>query len=114
MTGMVIQAVFATAAVVFLIIAMGRYAAKKQNGTSGIFDMMGYRALGPKKGIAAMRVGGDVLILGVTANDMRLLAKYSESELIRNAGAGQAAIATEQPASIADKVRRLRQMKETL
>lgn len=113
MIGTIVQMVVATAVVVGLIIVMGRFASKKQNGSSGIFDMVGYRSLGPKKGVAAMRVGGDVLILGVTATDLRLLGKYRAGDLL-------SVVPQQEPthgapsSGIAEKVRKLRQIKESL
>jgi flagellar biogenesis protein FliO len=117
MTGMLIQMAAATAAVVLLIIGLGRLAAKKQNGASGMFDMLGYRSLGPKKGITAMRVGGDVLILGVTANDIRLLASYPAGQFAAGTAgftAASVSVPQQSPASPEDRVARLRMMKDSL
>ncbi len=124
MTGTLIQMALATAAVVLLIIGLGRLAAKKQNGASGMFDMLGYRSLGPKKGITAMRVGPDVLILGVTATEIRLLTSYPAGTAgfaAAASGAGAASLTQAQsqsqagaPVSIADRIRRLRMMKDSL
>jgi flagellar biogenesis protein FliO len=44
-------------------------------------SIIGYQAVGPKKGVAALKVGREVLILGVTPNDMRLLKTFREDEL---------------------------------
>ena len=115
MTGMLIQMAAATAAVVLLIVILGRIAAKKQGGPSGIFDMLGYRSFGPKKGIAALRVGGEVLILGVTPTDIRLLTSYPEGEFAASgAGKQQAADTLQKQPSLADRVLRLRSMKDSL
>jgi flagellar biogenesis protein FliO len=37
--------------------------------------------MGPKKGVAALKIGKEVLILGVTSSDMRLLKTFKEDEL---------------------------------
>lgn len=113
MTGTLIQMAAATAAVVLLIIGLGKLAAKKQNGSTGMFDLLGYRSLGPKKGITAMRVGPDVLILGVTATDIRLLASYPAGTA-GFAAAAPVAMPSGAPASIADRIARLRSMKDSL
>jgi flagellar biogenesis protein FliO len=37
--------------------------------------------IGPKKGVAALKIGREVLILGVTTNEVRLLKTFQENEL---------------------------------
>jgi flagellar biogenesis protein FliO len=55
-----------------LILVLGIVAKKKQERGS-LMKVMGYQSLGPKKGMAMVRVGREVLLLGVTANDVKLL-----------------------------------------
>ena len=55
-----------------LIFLLGLFIKKKQDKGS-LMKVMGYQSLGPKKGMAMVRVGQEVLLLGVTANDVRLL-----------------------------------------
>jgi flagellar protein FliO/FliZ len=55
-----------------LIFLLGLFVKKKQE-KGGLMKVMGYQSLGPKKGMAMVKVGGEVLLLGVTANDVKLL-----------------------------------------
>jgi len=80
MTGSYIQMAAALAFVVFLIVAAGHLLKKKQD-RSGLMSIVSYQPIGAKKGVAALKVGREVFILGVTPNDMRLLKIYSDSEL---------------------------------
>ena len=80
MTGTYIQTVAALLFVIILIFAAGYILKKKQN-RFGFMSIIGYQPVGPKKGVAALKVGKEVLILGVTSNEMRLLKTFSEDEL---------------------------------
>ena len=80
MTGTYIQTVAALLFVIFLIVAAGYFLKRKQN-RFGFMSIIGYQTVGPKKGVAALKVGREVLILGVTSNDMRLLKIFKEDEL---------------------------------
>jgi flagellar biogenesis protein FliO len=55
-----------------LVFLLGLFVKKKQDKGS-LMKVMGYQSLGPKKGMAMVKVGQEVLLLGVTANDVRLL-----------------------------------------
>lgn len=55
-----------------LILLLGFAMKKKQTGKS-IMKVLGYQSLGPKKGIAMVKVGQEVLVIGVTATDVKLL-----------------------------------------
>jgi len=55
-----------------LIFAVG-YVAKKNRSKVNLMTIMGYQSLGPKKGMAMVRIGREVLLLGVTATDIKLL-----------------------------------------
>ena len=80
MTGSYIQMAAALLFVIFLIVAAG-YVLKRKQNRFGFMSIIGYQAVGPKKGVAALKVGREVLILGVTSNDMRLLKTFKEDEL---------------------------------
>jgi flagellar biogenesis protein FliO len=45
-----------------------------------------YLAMGPRKGIAAVRVGAEVFIIGVTVNDFRLLKAIPGADFAIDAG----------------------------
>jgi flagellar biogenesis protein FliO len=80
MTGTYIQTAAALVFVILLIVATAFVLRKKQN-RAGFMNIVGYQPFGPKKGVAALRVGKEVLILGVTSNEMRLLKTFGEGEL---------------------------------
>ena len=80
MTGSYIQMAAALLFVIFLIVAAG-YVLKRKQNRFGFMSIIGYQTVGPKKGVAALKVGREVLILGVTSNDMRLLKIFKEDEL---------------------------------
>ena len=54
---------------------------KKRQGKPGLLNMMAYQSFGPKKGIALMKLGGDVLLVGVTSTELKLMKIYSGREL---------------------------------
>ncbi len=66
--------------VIILIVAVGYFLRKKQNH-SGLMNIISYQPIGAKKGVAALKIGKEILILGVTTNDMRLLKVFNENEL---------------------------------
>lgn len=80
MTGAYFQMVGALLFVIVLIFVAGYFMKKKQN-RFGFMSVVGYQPFGPKKGVAALKVGKEVLILGVTSNDMRLLKIFKDGEL---------------------------------
>lgn len=80
MTGAYLQAAAALAFVILLIAGAGHVLKKKQN-RSGLMKIVGYHPFGPRKGVAAMKIGKEILILGVSQNDMRLLKTFREDEI---------------------------------
>jgi flagellar biogenesis protein FliO len=80
MTGTYIQMAAALFFVILLIIGAGLVINKKQN-KFGLMSVVSYQPFGPKKGVAALKIGREVLILGVTPTDMRLLKTFDENEL---------------------------------
>ncbi len=80
MTGTYIQMASAFVFILLLIFAAMFILKKRQNKT-GLMNIVGYQSLGPKKGVAALKIGGEVLMLGVTTNEIRLLKVYRENEL---------------------------------
>jgi flagellar biogenesis protein FliO len=80
MIGTYVQMVIALVSVILLIFAIGFVLRKKQDRL-GLMSVVGYQSLGPKKGVAALKIGKEILILGVTSNDMRLLRVFKDGEL---------------------------------
>ncbi len=66
--------------IVVLIIAAAYVFKKKQNRV-GLMNVVSYQPIGTKKGVAALKIGKEILILGVSTNDMRLLKIFKEDEL---------------------------------
>ncbi|HDH53532.1 MAG TPA: hypothetical protein ENH24_03495 [Nitrospirae bacterium] len=80
MTGTYIQTAAALVFVILLILGAGFIMRKKQN-RFGLMSVVSYQPIGPKKGVAALKIGKEVLILGVTPNEMRLLKIFKDNEL---------------------------------
>jgi flagellar biogenesis protein FliO len=55
-----------------LIVLLGLFTKKRQD-KANLMNIMGYQSLGPKKGLAMVRVGEEVILVGVTATDVKLL-----------------------------------------
>ncbi|MBA4374211.1 MAG: hypothetical protein C0402_15275 [Thermodesulfovibrio sp.] len=91
MSEMALQMVTALALVLILILGFGFFYRKRQKG-SGLISVVAYQSLGQKIGIAAVKVGREVLVLGITPNDFKLLKRYdagsSEKAPVKAAGAG--------------------------
>jgi flagellar biogenesis protein FliO len=80
MTATYIQMLAALIFVILLIVGAG-FLMKKKQGRPGLMSVVSYHSMGPKKGVAALKIGKEVLILGVTSSDMRLLKTFKEDEL---------------------------------
>lgn len=76
-----LQMIIALAAVVGLIFLMAFFVRKKQGATGGMMKIIGYQSLGQRKGVVALKVNSDVLLLGVTPSEVRLLKSYEDGEL---------------------------------
>ena len=80
MTGTYLQVAAALLFVVLLIVAAGFVLKRKQN-RFGLMSVVSYQPFGPKKGVAAMKIGKEVLILGLTPNDIRLLRVFKDEDI---------------------------------
>lgn len=106
MNELTVQVSLSLALVLCAVIWLG-VMAKKRQSAGALMKVLAYQSLGRTKGIAAVQVGGEVLLLGVTANDVRLLKTLdgpSDGTAARSAAS----------AELTDKLRRLRAMKDTL
>ncbi|GAB4387966.1 MAG: hypothetical protein Kow0025_04530 [Thermodesulfovibrionales bacterium] len=99
MTGYLLQTFAALAAVVALMAGLS-YFLKKRRGAPSPMKVVAYQSLGPRKGVAALRVGGEILLLGVTQSECRLLKAYPEEEFTGGDGAG-----------VAERISRLKRLK---
>ncbi|MEW6601317.1 MAG: flagellar biosynthetic protein FliO [Nitrospirota bacterium] len=80
MTGTYLQVAAALLFVVLLIVGAGFVLKKKQN-RFGLMSIVSYQPFGPKKGVAALKIGKEVLILGLTPNDIRLLRVFKDEDI---------------------------------
>lgn len=94
--------VLALAAVIGLIFFMGFFLRKRQ-AKAGIMNVLAYQSFGSRKGIAAMKIGREILLVGVTASDLKLLKTIEENDL-----------ETDTVRDISNTVKRLRNMKDHL
>jgi len=78
MTALYLQMFGALALVIGAIVALGAVAKKRQS-TPGAMKVLAYQSLGQKKGIAAVQAGAEVLLLAVTATDLKLLKTADEA-----------------------------------
>lgn len=102
MNALLVQTAAALALVILLIAAAAWVYRKKKPGGPGIIDLVAYQPFGPRRGVAAVRIGREILIVGVTNADLKLF-RVIDAEELKSA-----------PAAVADKVRRLRKIKEGL
>jgi flagellar biogenesis protein FliO len=97
-----------------LILLMGLFMKKRQDKV-GLRHIMGYQSLGQKKGIAMVKVGQEVLLVGVTATDIKLL-KTVDAALGRSTEPADQpdTSASMFPQSASDALNRLRTIKDSL
>jgi len=75
-----LQMIFALSFVIVLIVGAG-YLMKRRQNKYGLMNILSYQSMGPRKGVAAIKIGKEILILGITPNDMRLLKTFREDEI---------------------------------
>ncbi len=76
---MVISLIF-----VILLIFLAAFVYKKKQRKSGLISLVEYLSIGPKKGVAALKIGREILILGITPTDFRLLKTLKEEAFIES------------------------------
>ena len=103
MSELIVQTGGALAFVILLIAAVAWAYKKKKPGIPGLLQLVAYQPFGPRRGVAAVRVGREVLVLGVTNTDLKLL-RVLDAAAIEEGTAG----------AVADRVSRLRKIKEGL
>lgn len=95
---------FLTAAVtVILSAAVLGFLYRKRQKQSHILQLLAYQSLGPKKGVAALKVGQEVLLLGVMSGGIRLLKTLEAGEIL-----------TSEERSFSEHLERLRKLKEEI
>ncbi len=103
MSELIVQTGAALAFVILLIAAAAFVYKKRKPGAPGLFKLVAYHPFGPRRGVAALRVGHEVLVLGVTNADLKLL-RVLDASIIEEGTA----------TAVADKVSRLRKLKDGL
>ena len=103
MTAEYIQMIVALAAVIGLIMLLSFFMKKRQTKTGMLMNVVAYQSFGPRKGVAALKIGKDVLLLGVTSTDIKLLKAFGENEFEQQT-----------TAEINNKLRMLKGLKERL
>jgi|Deesub1362A_J573_1020465.scaffolds.fasta_scaffold06939_4 flagellar biogenesis protein FliO len=70
---------FSLIAVVFLIVIAARLIqSRAQQPGMGLLRTLGYLSLGPRRGIAIIKAGKEILLIGVTPTDIKLLKSMQE------------------------------------
>jgi len=103
MTEQYIQMLAALGGVVLLIILFGYLMKKRQIRSGVLINVVSYHPFGPRKGVAALKMGREVLLLGITQNDIKLLKAFNENDFEEKT-----------TAEINTKIRMLKNMKERL
>ncbi len=103
MTEQYIQMIAALGGVILLIILFGYLMKKRQTKSGVLINVVSYQPFGPRKGVAALKMGREVLLLGITQNDIKLLKTFNENEFEEKT-----------TAEINTKIRMLKNMKERL
>lgn len=102
MSDLYIQVITALGAILGLIFLFAFFLRKRQIRNE-MMKVIAYHPLGTRKGIAAMRIGEEVLLLGITPADIKLLRRYNASDF-----------ESEEIRDISKKVLSLRRLKESL
>lgn len=102
MTESVIQMGIALALVLFLIFVFA-FIQKKRLKSSGLISLVAYHSFGNKTGVAALKIGKEILIVGITPTDFKLLKTFDEKNLEQ-----------EEIGNIMSNVERLKKIKEGL
>jgi len=80
MTGTYFQMIVALVIVIGLIFVIGTILKRKQTKSS-LMTVLTYQSFGPRKGIAALKIGTEILLVGVTSTDLKLLKTFDENDL---------------------------------
>jgi flagellar biogenesis protein FliO len=54
---------------------------RRKQKQSGIINLVAYQSLGSKKGVAALQIGREILLIGVMPNGLRVLKTLAVKEL---------------------------------
>lgn len=102
MSDLYIQVITALGVVLGLIFLFTFFIRKRQVRNE-MMKVIAYHPLGTRKGITAMKVGEEILLLGITPTDIKLLRRYNASDFD-----------TQEIRDLSKKVMSLRRLKEGL
>ncbi len=77
-----IQMLFAFGAVLGLLLIFYGFTIRRRQAERGLINIIAYRVLDAKRGVAVavMKIGEELLFIGVTPNDMKVLKTLPERE----------------------------------
>jgi flagellar biogenesis protein FliO len=78
MTEMILQMITALALVLMLIFILA-FVYRKRNKGQKFVSILSYQSLGQKMGIAAVKIGGEIIVLGITPTDFKLIKRFDGS-----------------------------------
>ena len=92
-------------ALIGLILSMGVFGFlyRRKQKHSNIINLVAYQSLGAKKGVAALQVGNEILVLGTMPNGLRVLKTLEAKEVLEP---------REEPYS--ERIQKLRRLKEAV
>jgi flagellar biogenesis protein FliO len=76
---------------------------RRKQKQSNIINLVAYQSLGAKKGVAALRVGGEILVVGIMPSGFRVL-KTLEAEAVTEKAEGP----------VTERIEKLRKLKEEI
>jgi flagellar biogenesis protein FliO len=76
---------------------------RRKQKQSHIIQMVAYQSLGSKKGVAALQVGDEILLIGIMPNGFRVLKTMEAKEVIAT-----------QDTPYSDRMEKLRKLKEEI
>jgi flagellar biogenesis protein FliO len=57
---------------------------RRKQKQSNLINLVAYQSLGSKKGVAALQVGNEILVVGVMPNNLRVLKTLAAPEVLEN------------------------------
>jgi flagellar biogenesis protein FliO len=92
-------------ALIGLILSIGVFGFlyRRKQKQSDIINLVAYQSLGAKKGVAALQVGNEILVVGVMPNGFRVLKTLEAKEVM-----------VKREAPVSERIQRLRKLKEKI
>jgi flagellar biogenesis protein FliO len=92
-------------ALIGLILSIGVFGFlyRRKQKQSNIINLVAYQSLGSKKGVAALQVGNEILVVGVMPNGLRILKTLAAKDILEN-----------KEEACSERMEKLRRMKEEI